>query len=92
MTEDYYRKESAAFLEENPVTAYMAKATDRLNEEDNRVTLYLDQSTRTKLMTQCEAVLISDHSEALHKEFQGLLENERTDGWDARRLGERVHL
>lgn len=45
-TEKYYTAESNAYIAENSVTDYMKKAVTRLQEEEDRVDLYLNASTR----------------------------------------------
>ena len=42
----YYRAESGAFVADNSISDYMTKAEDRLQEESDRVNLYLHDSTR----------------------------------------------
>lgn len=45
-TRKYYSQESAAFVANNSVPDYMKKAEDRLKEEQDRINLYLHDSTR----------------------------------------------
>jgi cullin 1 len=45
-TEKYYKAESEAYLAENSVTDYMKKAVARLQEEEDRVDMYLHASTK----------------------------------------------
>lgn len=45
-TEQYYKTESVAFIAENTVTDYMLKAEARLKEEEDRVDMYLNASSR----------------------------------------------
>ena len=45
-TEDYYKAESDAFIAENSINDYMRKAEVRLKEEEDRVELFLHQSSR----------------------------------------------
>ncbi|ORX37122.1 putative ubiquitin-protein ligase [Kockovaella imperatae] len=76
-TRQYYKNESSLYVVANSVSDYMKKAEDRLDEEAQRVTLYLNDSTRKDLKETCERVLVSDHAELLWDEFQALLDADR---------------
>ncbi|RSH81909.1 uncharacterized protein EHS24_008106 [Apiotrichum porosum] len=76
-TDKYYAAESAAFVTANSVPDYMKKAEDRLQEEGDRINLYLHDSTRRELKEKCELVLIQAHQELLWEEFQSLLDADR---------------
>ncbi|KAL0264821.1 ubiquitin ligase (cullin) of SCF [Diplodia seriata] len=78
-TADYYKQESRRFLADNSVVDYMKKAEARLDEEKERVPLYLLDEIMGPLMRTCETVLIADHSQALREEFQLLLDQDRID-------------
>ncbi|KIV98167.1 hypothetical protein PV10_01847 [Exophiala mesophila] len=78
-TKEYYSNESRRFVAENSIVEYMKKAEARLDEEKERVGLYLHPDIMKKLMDTCNEALIADHSAALRDEFQVLLDNERTD-------------
>jgi cullin 1 len=78
-TEKFYKEESARHLAENPVTDYMKKAQTRLKEEEERVEHYLHPHTRDVLMSRCDAVLVKDHSDVIHEEFQNLIEDQRLE-------------
>ena len=78
-TKVYYEKESAEFLAVNSVVDYMKKAERRLDEEKERVPLYLLQEIMTPLMKTCEAALIAKHANVLRDEFQILLDNDREE-------------
>ena len=69
-TETYYQAESEQFLAGNSVTEYMKKAEARLQDEENRVDLYLHASTRKALIAKCEEVLVKNHAEIMQEEFQ----------------------
>jgi cullin 1 len=48
-TAAYYKAESTAFVSNNSVSDYMKKAEDRLQEEADRVNLYLHDTTRKEV-------------------------------------------
>lgn len=78
-TKEYYQRESKLFVAENSVVEYMKKAEARLDEEKERVGLYLHPDIMKKLTDVCNEALITDHSLLLRDEFQVLLDNERID-------------
>ncbi|PSR80176.1 Cullin [Coniella lustricola] len=75
----FYQTESAQFLAENSVVEYMKKAVARLDEEEERVKLYLHPDIAISLKACCNEALIKDHQNLLRDEFQILLENDREE-------------
>jgi cullin 1 len=78
-TKEYYDQESQRFVADNSVVEYMKKAETRLDEEKERVGLYLHPDIMKKLMDTCNDSLITAHTPLLRDEFQVLLDSERTD-------------
>lgn len=75
----FYQTESTQFLAENSVVEYMKKAVARLDEEEERVKLYLHPDIAISLKATCNEALIKDHQNLLRDEFQVLLENDREE-------------
>lgn len=78
-TRVFYQTESKQFLAENSVVEYMKKAVIRLEEEEERVKLYLHPDIAMPLKTACNDSLIKEHQNLLRDEFQVLLENDREE-------------
>lgn len=78
-TKAFYQNESKQFLAENTVVEYMKKAVTRLDEEEERVRVYLHADIAISLKACCNDALIKDHATLLRDEFQILLENDREE-------------
>ncbi|KAK2744170.1 hypothetical protein FQN57_004430 [Myotisia sp. PD_48] len=78
-TRAYYDRESKQFVAENSVVEYMKKAETRLDEERERVDLYLHPDVTKNLTETCLDVLVTAHSSLLRDEFQPLLNAERQE-------------
>jgi cullin 1 len=78
-TKNFYQAESKQFVAENSIVEYMKKAEVRLDEEEERVKMYLHADIINPLKKTCNGALISDHSTILRDEFQVLLDNDRYD-------------
>ncbi|RKF53856.1 Cullin-1 [Golovinomyces cichoracearum] len=76
-TKEFYQAESKQFVAENSIVEYMKKAEARLDEEEERVNMYLHSDIIIPLRRTCHAALIADHSALLRDEFQILLDNDR---------------
>jgi cullin 1 len=78
-TKEFYLAESKQFVSENSIVEYMKKAETRLDEEEERVRMYLHQDIAIPLKKTCNQALIADHSTLLRDEFQVLLDNDREE-------------
>ncbi|XP_046988438.1 cullin-1-like [Schistocerca americana] len=73
-TQQFYNLECADFLFHNPVSRYVRRVEQRIQEEKKRVNLYLHPSTEIPLIECCEKIMISRYIEQLRLEFQALLQ------------------
>ncbi|KAK1752069.1 Cullin-1 [Echria macrotheca] len=78
-TTAFYKAESKQFVAENSVVEYMKKAEARLDEEEERVKIYLHPDIAVPLKKVCNQALIAEHSNILRDEFQVLLDNDREE-------------
>ena len=78
-TEKIYKQDSQSYLSERPVTDYLKKSQEWLDEEERRVTSYLHTSTQKPLISLTEQVLLTNHARTIQDQFQPLLEREKLE-------------
>ena len=80
---DFYRSESQKFLMENSASIYIRQVEQRINEEAERATHYLDESTENRIVEVVEEELIKRHMKTIvEMENSGvvhMLSNRKTD-------------
>merc|ERR1711962_340092 len=80
---DFYRSESQKFLMENSASIYIRQVEQRINEEAERATHYLDESTENRIVEVVEEELIKRHMKKIvEMENSGvvhMLSNRKTD-------------
>lgn len=74
-TKRFYQNESKQFVADNGVVEYMKKAEAWLDEEDERIKMYLGPNIAEPLRRICNTALIVDHETLLRGEFQSVLDN-----------------
>jgi len=75
----YYSRESAAYIAQNGISAYMKRAEERIEEEEMRAKSYLDASSYDKHKTAIDEVLLESHKKRLQLECEPMLREERWD-------------
>ncbi|KAH8081415.1 Cullin-domain-containing protein [Filobasidium floriforme] len=78
-TENYYKAESEGFLAENNISDYLRLAEKRLDEEENRVNLYMHSQTKQPLLQRAENALVTSHLARMQEEFGPLLDADRQE-------------
>ncbi|KAH9362571.1 hypothetical protein HPB48_015515 [Haemaphysalis longicornis] len=79
-TERFYQRVAAKLFEQNPVSEYVKKVEQHLDEEERRVELYLHASTLKPLVRTLWEVLIQKNFKSLRSEFKNFLSEDRRDG------------
>jgi len=75
----FYAAESSEYLASHNVVDYMRKAEQRINEEESRETLYLDEHSKKPLTDALNDTLIVAHSQTMYNEFTNLLDQNQID-------------
>nr|CAG4640653.1 EOG090X01NX [Eulimnadia texana] len=77
-TDQMFSAEGQRLMQEWEVSEYLLHVEKRLNEENNRLLHYLDQSTKRPLIAKVEKQLISEHlTRIIQKGLDPLLEENR---------------
>ncbi|CAF3492273.1 unnamed protein product [Rotaria socialis] len=78
-TQTYYSLESDNYFNDNSFSSYIRKANNRLEEEEDRVKKYLNQSTLKILLRTVEKQLIEKRLDDFYEQANGLVENEKIE-------------
>ncbi|KAH3672368.1 hypothetical protein WICPIJ_010053 [Wickerhamomyces pijperi] len=78
-TKQYYTAESSEYLASHNVIDYMKKAEQRINEEESRETLYLDEHSKKPLTDRLNEALIVAHKQVMYDKFNELLDQNQID-------------
>ncbi len=62
---EFFKVESQKFLAENSASVYIRKVEQRINEESERATHYLDESTEARIVEVVEQELIRSHMKTI---------------------------
>lgn len=80
LTDEYYRKECGNLIRTLDVPSYLIFSERRLSEEFQRLSQYLNSSTRNPLMSTVEKRVVCDHvNTLLDKGFYAMCEQGRKD-------------
>ncbi|KAJ2846193.1 ubiquitin ligase (cullin) of SCF, partial [Coemansia erecta] len=71
---DYYREEADRLLQEGSTIDYIIRVSSRLQEEDDRVELYLHESSLKDFKDALNKVLVTRQKEKIYSEFEPLLD------------------
>lgn len=79
-TANFYQNESDRYLQELQIEEFLKYIERRLNEENERVLLYLDEQTRKDLISTVEKVTLARHVDAIiEKGIEPLVDGEKKE-------------
>ncbi|CEF70208.1 Cullin 1a [Strongyloides ratti] len=79
-TRAFYDEESTEYLQNHTVSQYLIMVENRINEEKDRCTRYMDSRTAEGLSTTLNKVLIEKHLDIFRKAFEEMVvDNKRDD-------------
>eukprot|EP01128_Nolandella_sp_AFSM9_P005140 TRINITY_DN2443_c0_g1_i2.p1 TRINITY_DN2443_c0_g1~~TRINITY_DN2443_c0_g1_i2.p1 ORF type:complete len:789 (+),score=134.70 TRINITY_DN2443_c0_g1_i2:226-2367(+) len=76
---NYYEIVSSNFISERGMTQYLIHAEKYLLDEENRAKRILDATSLQKVVSVCNATLLTAHREKMYNEVKDMLENSRLD-------------
>lgn len=77
-TEEFYAAEGVRYMETADVPHFLRHVEERLQQEADRASLYLDPSTRKLLIAKAEGQLLKPHTQALlERGFASLMDSQR---------------
>uniref|UniRef100_A0A9L0J406 Cullin-2 n=1 Tax=Equus asinus TaxID=9793 RepID=A0A9L0J406_EQUAS len=76
-TGEYYKQEASNLLQESNCSQYMEKVLGRLKDEEIRCRKYLNPSSYTKVIHECQQRMVADHLQFLHAECHNIIRQEK---------------
>ncbi|XP_063778198.1 cullin-2 isoform X3 [Pseudophryne corroboree] len=76
-TGEYYKQEASNLLQESNCSQYMEKILGRLKDEEIRCRKYLNPSSYSKVIHECQQRMVADHLQFLHAECHNIIRQER---------------
>uniref|UniRef100_A0A0N4Z956 CULLIN_2 domain-containing protein n=1 Tax=Parastrongyloides trichosuri TaxID=131310 RepID=A0A0N4Z956_PARTI len=78
-TRQFYNMESEEFLQNHSVSEYLVMVENRMNEEKERCSRYMDSRTADALNITLNRVLIEKHLDIFRKAFEDMVGNNKCD-------------
>ncbi|XP_048579540.1 cullin-2 [Nematostella vectensis] len=76
-TGEYYRREAADLLAENPCSVYIQKVDVRIQDEDLRARKFLHPVSYSRVIRECEARMVEEHIPYLQAECRQMVRGEK---------------
>lgn len=83
-TEQFYEQEANSHLVDDNISEYLKKVSKRLQEEEDRLDMYLHTTTKRLLNAKVDQILIQNQIHRMHSSFDKLLQSDSDD--DLKRL------